>query len=277
MLNEMERSHVVSAQFVAEPPLLLRDQSVLTAADIKPNSVLSGTMSEDGKPLVGNLNRGGDLKLSLEQSEAKRRAIKDAFKFLMLSVADRPQMTATEFLGWKTVQLQKLAPYLVKLHTFMLGPWVLRRAKMLARMGLAPPPPVQMRGQKIEIEFVSPLAKAQKASVGQATMQWVGSVAQIAQEQAATGQPVTAWDRVNVDGAIDVLHDSFGAPPSVLADDQLVAQLRAARTASQQQQLQLQNAGQVATVAATASHALQAATLSGGRIGGPNGSGRAAA
>ncbi len=261
MLNEMERSHIVSAQFAAEPPVLLHDQSVLSAADIQPNALLYGSVNDDGKPLVQNFSRGGDVKLSLEQSQQRRTAIRDAFKFALMQLLNRPQMTATEFLGQKATQLQLLAPNLTKIHTFGLAPFVARRARMLQRMGLAPQAPPEMQGQRIEIEFVSPLAKAQKASTGAATMQFVSAVAQVAQ-----GDP-SAMDKIDTDGTVDVLFDSFGPPPGVMRDDKVVAQLRANRAQAQQQQTQLQNAGQVATVAATASHAVQAATLASGRMG----------
>lgn len=268
MLNEMERSHIVSAQFAAEPPVLLHDQSVLTAADIQPNALLYGSVNEDGKPLVQNFSRGGDVKLSLEQSQQRRQSIRDAYKFSLMQLLNRPQMTATEFLGQKSMQLQLLAPNLTKIHTYGLAPFVARRARMLQRMGLAPPPPPEMQGQKIEIEFVSPLAKAQKASIGQSTMQFVGAVGQLAQADPS------AMDNIDTDGTVNVLYDSFGPPPGVMRDPKAIARLRSDRAAAQQQQTQLQNAGQVATVAATASHAVQAATLAGGRIGGPGGSGR---
>jgi hypothetical protein len=275
MLNEMERSHIVAAQFAAEPPTLLHDQSVLTAADIQPNALLYGTINEEGKPLIQRFARGEDVRLSLEQSQQRRQSIKDAYKFSLLSILNRPQMTATEFLGWKTQQLQVLAPNLSKIHHFGLEPLLMRRCKMLARQGRLPPPPPELRGQKVTPDFVSPLAKAQKASIGQTTMQFVGAVGQIAQVQAAAGAPVTVWDKIDPDGTVDVLFDSFGPPPGVLRSDDAIAALRQQRAAAQQGQQGLENAGQVATVAATAAHAMQAATLSGGRIGGPNGSGRA--
>ncbi len=270
MLNEMERSHIVAAQFAAEPPMLLHDQSVLTAADIQPNAMLYGSVNEDGKPLVQSFSRAADVKLSLEQSQQRRVAIQNAFKFSLMQLMNRPQMTATEFLGQKTTQLQLLAPNLARIHTFGLSPWVKRRARMLIRQGKAPPPPPEMMGQRVEVEFVSPLAKAQKASTGQATLQWISAVGQIAQADPQSG----AMDNVDTDGAVTILHDAFGPPPGAMRDPKQVAQLRSDRAAEMAKQAQIQQAGDVANVAATASHAVQAATLSSGRMGGAQGSGR---
>ena len=270
MLNEMERSHIVAAQFAAEPALLLHDQSVLTAADVQPNAMLYGSINEDGKPLVQAFSRAADVKLSLEQSNQRRVAIQNAFKFSLMQLLNRPQMTATEFLGQKQTQLQLLAPNLARIHTFGLSPWVKRRARMLIRKGLAPPPPPEMRGQKVEVEFVSPLAKAMKAATGQATMQWVSAIGQLQQLDPQGG----AMDNVDTDGVAAILHDAFGPPPGAMRDPKAVAQMRGDRAQAMQQQTQIQNAGDVANTAATAAHALQAATLSGGRLGGPQGSGR---
>ena len=270
MLNEMERSHIVAAQFAAEPPLLLHDQSVLTAADVQPNAMLYGSINEDGKPLVQPFSRASDVKISFEQAQQRRVSIQNAFKFSLMQLLNRPQMTATEFLGQKQTQLQLLAPNLARIHTYGLAPWVKRRGRMLIRKGLFPPPPPEMMGQKIEVEFVSPLAKAMKAGIGQATMQWVSAIGQL---QAADPQG-GAMDNVDTDGVAAILHDAFGPPPGAMRDPKQVAQMRSDRAQAQAQQTQLEQAGNVANTAATAAHALQAATLSNGRIGGPQGSGR---
>ena len=270
MLNEMERSHIVAAQFAAEPPMLLHDQSVLTAADIQPNAMLYGTINEDGKPLAQSFSRASDVKLSLEQSQQRRVSIQNAFKFSLMQLLNRPQMTATEFLGQKQTQLQLLAPNLTRIHTYGLAPWVKRRARMIIRKGLAPPPPPELMGQKVQVEFVSPLAKAQKASTGQATMQWVSAVAQLQSADPTGG----AMDNVDTDGVALILHDAFGPPPGAMRDPKQIAQIRSDRAQQMAQQTQIQQAGDVANVAATASHAVQAATLSSGRMGGAQGSGR---
>lgn len=267
MLNEMERSHIIAAQYQAEPPVLLHDEGVFTAADLSPNAFLYGTLNADGKPLMQNFVRGGDVRLSMEQSQQRRAAIKEAFLFSMMQLVNRPQMTATEFLGFKQVQLEALAPNLSKVNTFLLAPWVARRVKMLQRMGLAPPAPPEMQGQHVLIEMVSPLAKAQKANIGRATMQWVAAV-----QQLAVADPMAA-DNIDADGVADVMHDSLGAPPSVQRSAKDIAKLRGNRAAAMQQNTQLAQAGQAATVAATAAHAAQAATLSTGRIAGPGGQG----
>lgn len=261
MLQEMERSHIVAAQYAAEPPVLVNDESVLTAADIAPNALLYGTMSDQGKKLMDHLSRGNDVRLSMQQSEQRRSAIREAFFFGLMQLVNRPQMTATEFLGFQEEKLRLMGPNLVRLQTYGLSPFIARRYKILARAGQIDPLPTELQGRMLSIEYVSPLAKAMKAGLGRATMQWLQAVAQMAQIDP------TAMDNVDLDGSAAVLHDAYGAAPQALRDAKAVAELRQARQGQMAQQQALDQTGQAVSIAAEAAHAAQAATLSGERAG----------
>jgi hypothetical protein len=255
-LNEQERSHIVAAQFAAEPMKLLHGDADITAADIMPNALLYGTMNEAGKQLMQVLNTGGNLQLSLAQSEQRRQAIRNAFRFSIMQIANRPQMTATEFLGFQEESLRMMGHNLVKIQTTLLAPFIKRRFAILARAGQMPEPPPELEGQMLMVGYVSPFDKAQKAAMGRSTLQWVGAVGQMAQIDPE------AFDNVDVDGAINVLHDAFGPPAAVMADPKKRDERREARRQAQAQQVQLEQTGQAVTIAAEASHAAQAASLS---------------
>lgn len=261
MLQEMERSHIVAAQYAAEPPVLVNDESVLTAADIAPNALLYGTMNDQGKRLMDHLTRGNDVRLSMAQSEQRRNSIREAFYFGLMQLVNRPQMTATEFLGFQEEKLRLMGPNLVRIQTYGLSPFIARRYRMLARAGQIAPLPPELQGRMLSIEYVSPLAKAMKAGLGRATLQWVQSVAQLAQFDP------TAMDNVDIDGSAAVLHDAYGAAPQALRDAKTVTELRQARQGQIAQQQALDQTGQAVSIAAEAAHAAQAATLSGERAG----------
>lgn len=261
MLQEMERSHIVAAQYAAEPPLLVNDESVLTAADIAPNAVLYGTMNDQGKRLMDHLSRGDDVRLSMQQSEQRRNSVREAFYFGLMQLVNRPQMTATEFLGFQEEKLRLMGPNLVRIQTYGLSPFIARRFQLLSRAGQIDPIPPELKGRMLSIEYVSPLAKAMKANLGRATLQWVQSIAQLAQFDP------TAWDTVDVDASATVLHDAYGAAPQAIRDPRAVAELRQARQGQVAQQQALDQTGQAVTIAAEAAHAAQAATLSGQRAG----------
>lgn len=258
-LQEMERVHLVAAQFAAEPPLLLHAESDLTAADIEPNALLYGSISEQGKELARVLNRSQNVQLSLQQSEARRKAIREAFYVSLMQVVNRPQMTATEILGYREENLRMMGPSLARIQHGGLSPLIARRFGILDRAGAFPPPPPELQGKPVSIEYVSPLALAQRAGEGRATMQTVNAAMQMAQARP------DVLDNVNFDKAFEVVHGAFGAPPSVLRDPTLVQEDRQARAGAQQRQAELADAGAQVDIAAKAGHAAQAASLIAGR------------
>lgn len=253
MLQEMERSHLIGLQFRAEPAILTTEEAAITAADIRPNEVLYGAMSDQGKPLAQALSMGEDMSLSLQHAQAKREAIREAFLFSLMNLANRPQMTATEVLAFQEERLRLMAPNLVRVQE-ALSQFIARRVRQLDRLGLLPPPPPDLVGRDMSIEFVSPLAKAQKAATGRATMQWVGSLFQFAEAQP------DALDAVDFDAVAQVTHDAYGPPPEVIRSPDAIKALREARAAQVQQQQQLEAAQAMAGVYAEVSHANQAQT-----------------
>lgn len=259
-LQEMERDHLVAANYAADPPHLLHDKTGLSPADLQPGRVLYGTISDRGEPLVQRYDTGAQLQLSMAQSEQRRSAIREAFMFSIMQLVNRPQMTATEFLGFKEEQLRLLAPNLGRLHSYLLEPFVKRRIRMMQRLGLVPAPPPQLHGQAIKIEFRSPLAKAQLVAQGRASMQVVQSVATLAQMR----PEVT--DVLDADDIARGWVNSFGAAPSTVRDPDAVAKDRAARAQAQQMAQQLQMAQMASGALADGAHAAQAATLSGQRM-----------
>jgi hypothetical protein len=254
-LNEMERTHLVAGQFAAEPPLMLRDESVLSAADIVPNAQLYGTMSERGEATAQYLERKGSLQLTLAQSQQKRDAIRTAFRFgLMQILRDRPQMTATEFLGFQQEGLELIGPNLISIQ-IGLAAFIARRHGILLRAGQLPPAPPELAGRSIGIEYASPLARAQKLSAARGVIQLQQSI-----EQMAVTDP-SARDWFDADKAVPIVGEAFTNAPGVIRSDKAVEDLRRRRAAEVSQDVELDRLGKQVEIGATASHAIQAKTL----------------
>lgn len=259
-LNEMERSHLVAGQFAAEPPILVHDEAVFTAADINPNAVLFGGMAtEAGKRNVEYMERRSQLTLTLAQSEQRRNAIRNAFKYGIMQLVNRPQMTATEFLGFQEETLKLLGPHLVGIQRDGLSPFIARRFRILerARQMVDIPWPAELVGQRIEIEYVSPLARLLQVQRGRGALQWAQAVGQIAEMT----QDLAVWDNVDRDALAAVTHEAFTGDPSLLVDPRQRDAIRAQRAAAQQQAVQITQAEQLAAIKADVAHADQAQTL----------------
>lgn len=255
-LNEMERSHITAGQFAAEGLFLTNDDSLISAADIEPRRLLHGAMNDQGKRLFDRVEMGGELQLTMAQSEQRRAAIRDAFLFSIMQLVNRPQMTATEFLGFREEQLRLMGPNLGRIHTYGLSPLIARRARILQRAGMVPPPPRELAGHNIEVNFTSPLAKAQKVGQARAIVQAGNQIIMWAQAQA------DVVDKFNFDAASDALGDGFGVLPGVIRSDDDVAKIREARAQQQAQAVQVEQAAQLSKVYADVAHANQAQTKS---------------
>jgi hypothetical protein len=256
MLNEMERSHIVAGQFAAEGLYLGWDESTITAADIQPGRVLHGAVSEAGKQLLQRVEMGTDVRLSMAQSEQRRAAIRQAFYFDIMQLLNRPQMTATEVMAIQETNLRLIGPYLGQIHSYFLSSWISRRARMLGRAGLVPPPPQELRGQSIEVEFVSPLAKALKLSQARGVVQLGNQIMAWAQAQP------NVLDKFNFDKASEVVGDGWGAVPGVIRSDDETAAMREARAQAQAQATAIEQGAGAAKIYADVAHANQAQTRS---------------
>jgi len=265
MLNEMERTHLVAAQRAADPTILAHDEDTFSPADYYPGNVIYGQVNDRGQPLAQPLNTGSNLQLSLDMSKERRDAIRQAFYFSVMQLVNRPQMTATEFLGFQEEYLRQMGPNLGRIQSQGLAPLIARRYDILAAAGQIDPPPAELENDPLKIQYTSPLATMQKAAEARATIQYVMGVRQVAD---AT-QDYGVMDNVDGDAAAAILHEAMGPPPALRRDPAEVDKLRQRRAQLAAQREQLAQEGQAAEIAATNAHAAQAATLSSQRAEAP--------
>lgn len=177
-------------------------------------------------------------------------SIREAFYedlFLMISQSDGT-MTAYEVAQRKEEKMLMLGPVVERNNSEFLDPliaWVfdqLVERSVPYWIGLKqgeapiPPPPEELQGVELKIEYISILAQAQRAVA-------VGSIERAVQ---FTGMLVGAGfadaaDKLNVDAAQDEYYEAIGAPPTILRGEDEVAALRQARaqqSAAQQAQEQ---------------------------------------
>lgn len=171
--------------------------------------------------------------------------------FLMVSQIDRSNITATEIAARQQEKLLMLGPVLERLNDELLDPLVERTfALMLEQstprwMGLLPgkpllpPPPQELGGMDLRIEYDSVFSQAQKAMGITSIERLVGFTGNLA------GIAPEALDKLNLDQAIDEYANGLGVSPTIVRSDDEVAQIRQARA---QQAMQQQAAEQIGGV-----------------------------
>ena len=237
MLNEMSKTTIKAAQKQVDPPLLVPDDGFILPVRTVPgglNFYRAGTRDR-----IEPLNIGANNPLGLNMEEQRRNAIRDTFYVNQLMMQNGPQMTATEVVQRNEEKMRLLGPVLGRLQSELLRPLIDRTFAILLRKKIFRQAPQFLAGQDIQIEYVSPLAKAQRSSELQSVMRAIeifGSLSKIS--------PV--FDHIDIDALVTYLADIVGVPAKVLNSQ---AQVNAIRQKKQQEMMQQQQMQQMQQIA----------------------------
>lgn len=239
------------AQEKAHNPPVQKDSSVEGHANLLPGGVttVSSTLPNAGVRPAYQVN--ANLESFIELINSLREAInKDFFvdMFLMMVNFDKSNMTATEVAERQQEKMLMLGPVLERLQREMLDPFVERLFNILERNMLLPPPPEELQGAQLQVEYVSVLAQAQKAIGVNAISRVVGFIGGVS--------PIKpdAVDVLDIDEAIREVASLEGVPAKLMMQRKVVQEIRAQRAQAQQMQQQL-------AAAETASKAAKNASL----------------
>lgn len=189
--------------------------------------------------------------------------------FLMLQQAEDAHFTPEVARELQQEKLLALGPVLERMNSELLNVLIERTFNVMVSAGMSdnpgiaqiPPPPQQLAGQPLRIEYVSILAQAQKSLM-------VGTIQQVAQFVGGLAPMYpSVLDKFDPDQALDEVATDLGAPPSVIVSDDKVAQIRASRQQQQQQQQMAAMAPAFAQYAQAAKNAGQAVAQPGSLLG----------
>jgi hypothetical protein len=170
---------------------------------------------------------------------AKQQKIAEFFfvdLFKMLNSIDRPQMTAREVAERHEEKLMVLGPILDSEEEEHLDPCIEMAYEIALENNAIPPPPKELEGQELKIEFTSILAQAQKM-VGTANIE---QFVAFAGGLAAANQEVL--DGIDFDETLADYGDKVNFPANCLRSKEQIAELRQARNQAIQQQQQMEQA-----------------------------------
>ncbi len=184
----------------------------------------------------------------LEDINDTRNRINSTFYadlFLMLANIDHTGMTAREIAERHEEKLLMLGPVLERLHNELLTPLIDVTFDRIIEAGIVPPPPPELQGMDLNVEFVSTLAQAQRAVGTTAVDRLIGTVASIAN---AKGD-LSVWDKLDTDQIVDEYSEMLGVDPTLIVADDQVAIIRGQRQKAQQAEAAMAMAQGAATTA----------------------------
>lgn len=216
MLQEMMKTTIKAAQKAVDPPLMIPDDGVVGPVRTTPG----GFIYTRGERVVTPLISGGRLELSFEMMEDLRNRIRTTFFADVLQIVSDTEMTATEVVQRTTERMRLLGPIIGRLESELLGPMIERVFGILSRSGKIPPLPQTFlerakttgKGPIYGIEFVSPIAMAQKMTEANAFTQTMGVLMPYAE---ATQDP-SIFKPFKIDKLAPWAWSIFGGDPDLM-------------------------------------------------------------
>ena len=240
-----------SAQKQVDPPMVLPHDGFLLPIKYGPaalNFRIRGNKDDKIEPLVtgANISIGIEI-ISQWQSIIKKGYFVDLF--LLLADPARKDMTATEVMQRVEEKMLILAPVLGRLMNEFLDPLINRTFSILSRNGKLLPPPKVLQGAEYKIEYISPLARAQKLDQMKSINSFLALIQQI-----ATVKP-DVLDNVNEDNVVADIQELYGVNPKYVRSKEEIEKIRAARAEAIAEQQKMAGIQQIADVAKTGSEA----------------------
>ena len=195
-----------------------------------------------------------DVRLDLGELRVDIRDVQDRVNssfysdlFLMMAQADKNGMTATEVAERHEEKLLMLGPVLERLHNELLDPLIDMTFNELMEAEALPPPPPELEGMELKVEYVSMLAQAQRAVATNSVDRFVNSLGMVASLKPEV------LDKLDADKWADEYADMLGVDPNLVVGGEKVALVREQRAQAMQAQAameqQAQQAGMVKDLA----------------------------
>jgi len=195
-------------------------------------------------PGLQPLDTGGDLGWRVEMLRDKREQVQRAFHWELLQLIRDPRMTATQVMEISSNIQRLLAPILGRMHSEFLEPVIERTFGILLRQGRFLPIPERLAGVQVKVEYVSPVARAQRDQDSRAIVELFTVGSNLAQADPGV------LDVMDSEEAMRVIAEQKGVPIHVLRSRENVKAIRDARAQVQEQEAARQNAIQQAETAA---------------------------
>ena len=220
LLNKFKQIDIKLAQKNLEPPLLIPREGYAMPLYTAPGSVnfYRNGMVDKIMPIVGMENPVS----SMEQQNQCKEAILKAFYIDIFRMGkNEKEMTATEAQYRIEEQMRMMSPIVGRIETEFLNPLITTVYECLLKYKIIEP----LGNEGIDVEYVSPLVRAQKSSA-------IGSIESILgffQRSGIVNLFPGIYDNINWDKVFKLFFDLRGAPTNVLRTEEEIEQIRKQR------------------------------------------------
>lgn len=255
MLQRTTKSVIRGAEKRIDPPTIVADEGILSPVRggargitvVKRELLINSRQSP-----IQAFPVNSDPQLGEAFSDAIRVRVARAYYSHLIQLSQDPRMTATQVLKIDERTLKTLGPFLGNIQSELLGPAIERVFDIGLRAGFFPPLPAALEEARIEVEYDSPIARAQKLQEGIAVAEFFDLTARIREVDPDID------DNMDLDAGYRLLAERTGVPRALLRDPRVVKERRDARAEVREQQAQIEQIQALAPAAQSATQALSA-------------------
>ena len=239
---------------MVNPPLVADIQLKNQPASLLPGGMtyITGMTANGGKPGIASIY---DTKVPINEitedlAEIRDRISKVFFNDLFRTISQyetRSNVTATEIDARRAEAMIMIGPVLERLDNEVLKPIIERTWGIMSRAGIFPPAPQEIRGQELNIKFVSMLAQAQEATEAGSIERLFGIAGHL------VGVVPEAMDNIDVDFGLDKYASLLKIDPRIIRSPEQLMSIRQKREQQNQQAQQAEIAEKLSAGAKTLS------------------------
>ena len=251
-LQQLEADSRSAIERITTPPIVA-PRTLAGKIDNRPNRITFYDPVAGQTPMITPLYA---INFNFEAAEAKIQQLKMDIErafyvdlFRMWTTFRRQGLTATQVNAEDQEKSYILAPVTMRQTSETLDPVIMRVFSILLRAGMFPPPPGELSGEALRIEYVSEFAMLQKRAQQNGIENLLLFTERLAQIQVGAGKPPEVFDRIDADEIIEVIGDMYGTKSGIILGDDAVAEIREERAAQMRQAEMMQMAEQMAGMA----------------------------
>lgn len=261
-LSVLEKDYLTAIELGVKPPMQATSDVSLKGINLMPGG--ANIVESLGNPITPLFQVNVNLEHLRVKIEDLKNSIKRSYSadlFMMMGNLERGSMTAREVIERSQEKMQQLGPVVERLQFEFLSPIIERVYNILERHGVFEPVPEELEdvldGREVRIEYISPLAQAQK----------MNGLVNIEQALAFVGQAAQVYpnvvNKIDEFGMIDKYFDLLGAPAAMMKSGEeieaIMQEMKAKEAEAEQMQQMAAMSQSMAPAAAAAKNLTQAA------------------
>lgn len=226
VLNRMEFTILKAGQKITDPPGFVPNDGVMLPIRMSPGSInyYEPNIEDPWKPMEFK----GNLPMGLEMSDRRREMIRKAFHRDWIEITRKKERQSIfELQQDEEENIRQIGTILGGIQSDILHPSVARSYELMRKHKRLLPPPPSLIGRKLKVVYVSPAARAQKATKAINIGRFLQDVTPWAQVQPEV------MDGIDSDATLQELADARSISKRVVRAPEEIAKIR------QQRQMQM--------------------------------------